>query len=201
MFKEKKIERPVLYGLVLLLTLVLVTIQWRIYRAQTSWTIVEEPRIIGQTLDPLTQYTFETHLGTSMTLDEIVQEGDEGLLIFLHSECPYCQLDAPLWRLLTQRTRVFGVTEETDLEAIEQFLLDYNLDFPVIIDDENMLSEYLNVTGTPVKLAISSDLRVLQIWDGWTTRSSGQSEMGSLLTMYGIEPDELPEVNGTENQS
>ncbi len=195
MLEGKTIERPFLYGLVLVLTVILVTMQWRIYTARSSWTMNEGPEIIGKTLRPLMQHSFKIHTGATIALDSIIPEDNPGLLIFLHTECEYCQLDAPLWRLLMQRTKITGVTDETDLEAIAQFLLDHNLNFPIIIDVEGVLSEHLNVRDTPVKLAISSDLRVLQVWDGWTTRSSGPSEIGSLLTMYGIEPDELPTVN------
>jgi len=115
------------------------------------------------------------------------------MLVFLDPECEYCYLDVPLWRLLTQKTMVIGITEETDQEKVKSFALENRIEFPIIIDINSELISSLDLIETPTKLAISSDLRVLQVWYGWTTQRSAQSEIGSLLFMYGIEPDELPE--------
>ncbi len=57
---------------------------------------------------------------------------------------------------------------------------------------DGILARELGIIGTPAKFAISPDLRVVQVWLGMTTRQSHPAELGSLLSMYGIEPTSLP---------
>lgn len=102
-----------------------------------------------------------------------------------------------MWHLLTQETKTLGVVEATDIEGAIAFAESHNLQFPILVDTEG-LTTGLGVFLTPAKVAISPDLRVLQLWEGYTTRQSGQAEIGSLFTMYGIKPTSLPPDNGIE---
>ena len=186
-------ERTVLYLLVLALALLLGFIQWNLYQTRTPQPVELEPLIIGMSLKEFSSIPFATVTGETIILDDYFDQS--GLLIFLHSECPYCQRDIPLWNLLAQETKMLGVANVEDVAGSATFSQKYNLSFPILVDADGLLFSSLDIFFTPTKIAISSDLRVLQIWEGHTTRQSGQAEIGSLLTMYGIEPTLLPQVD------
>ncbi len=110
--------------------------------------------------------------------------------VFLH--CPFCILDVPLWHKLDQKTTVVRVTRETDKERLAGFAREHDLGFPTLLDPDGILARERGIIGTPTKFAISPDLRVVQVWLGMTIRQSHPAELGSLLSMYGIEPTSLP---------
>ncbi len=119
---------------------------------------------------------------------------------FLHTECPFCVLDAPLWRELSHKTTVVGVSREPDRAKLTDFALENDLDFPILMDPDGVLAKRLGVLGTPMKYAILPDLRVVQTWFGMTSRQSPPSELGGLLSLYEIEPTSLPADTGREGR-
>lgn len=178
-----------LYGLILVLSLTLAGIQWRLYSAR--FVPIEVPLVIGRPIGELGQVPFESHLGHPLTLESISQDGM--VLRFLHTECGYCQLDVPLWHILGEETVVMGVTEETEVETVRTYAEMNAIDFPIILDAGGALSDHFGVIGTPTKYALSNELEILQQWVGLTTQESPQSEIGGLYTMFGIHPSYLPE--------
>jgi len=185
----RRYEKSILYGFVLILTLILGGIQWRLYNAR--FTPIEEPLVIGKSMGNLSQVSFPSHLGHRLTLANMSNEGL--VVIFLHTKCDFCRLDAPLWKILDQETVVVGVTEEVDIDMIKTYAETNDFDFPIIVDSEGALFDFFDVSGTPTKFALSEDLVVLQRWLGLTTLESPQSEIGSLYSMFGIHPSYLPD--------
>ncbi len=189
-----KNEKQILYGLVLVLTLVLGAVQWKIYSSRPVF--FREPLVIGTTIADLGNRVFQTHLGESTTLTSLARENL--ILVFLHTECTYCILDIPLWKQLSQKSEVIGITREDDFVRVQEFSRLHGLNFPILLDPEGELFERLGVEDTPTKFALTSELRIIQKWEGRTSRQSLQAELGSLLTMYDIEPDDLPDVGESQ---
>ncbi len=99
-------ERPLLYLLILALTLLLGIMQWHLYRARTAPSVELGSLVIGMSLKEFAATPFDTVTGNTIALETFFDQ--PGLLIFLHSECPYCRLDVPLWHLLAQATQTLG---------------------------------------------------------------------------------------------
>jgi peroxiredoxin len=123
------------------------------------------------------------------------------LLIFFHPNCSYSELDLPLWQTIYQQASnydvdLIAVTSETDVNLLAAYTQKHEIIFPVLIDREQELFNQLRIMGTPTKVLLSNDWRVLQVWYGWTTQRSHQSDLGGMFAFLGIDPRSLPQSEG-----
>jgi len=180
-------------GILALLLAIQIIQNQTLLRRRFSQEVVVEPVLIGK------QIVFPTLSTTDERQFELSQlERTYHVLIFFHSECQYCALDLPLWKTIYQRGAsqnidVVAITSETDAEIVAQYAREHDIPFPVLMDPERELFDQLRISGIPTKVLLSNDMRVLQIWHGWTTQHSGSSELGGMLAFLGIEPQELPQ--------
>lgn len=177
--------------LMLLLVAQIVQNQLLVHRSQAAATLPASP-IIGK---HITAPALSSIDGQDLDLSQM--SGTYHVLIFFHTKCEYCSLDLPLWKAIGQGAAsrdidVVGVTPETDTEAVAQFVRQNDIRFPVLLDPEGQLQRQLGVDGTPTKALLSSDMRVLQVWHGWTTQESNPGDLGGMLAFLGIEPEVLP---------
>lgn len=193
--KAAKIARSsyVIIGILALLLAVQVIQNQMLLRRRFPQQVVVEPLLIGKQVVSPTLPTIDGHW---LELSRL--EGVYHVLIFFHPECRYCALDLPLWRTIYQRATsrnidVIAITPETDAKIVAQYAREHDIPFPVLMDPERRLFDQLHIRGTPTKVLLSDDMRVLQIWHGWTTQHSGSSELGGMLAFLGIEPQELPQ--------
>lgn len=151
-----------------------------------------EEIIIGQKIQPV---TLETIDGIVYNMGDM--EGNYKLLIFFATNCPYCAKDISLWREMydqgiSRNISVIGITAETDVSSVSEYSHQNNIPFPILLDKQQQLFTQLGVSLTPTKILCSSDWHVLQVWEGWTTQESGQSDLGGIYAFFGILPDKLP---------
>ena len=92
---------------------------------------------------------------------DFYQDIKEGkvLLILLATGCPSCQKEVQIISenptLLDGKVKIFGVAKE-DRSKIQEFAQKFNLDFPILIDEENGLFEHLQIKCTPTNLLIEN---------------------------------------------
>lgn len=151
-----------------------------------------EKTIIGQKIQAV---TLETVDGTVYSMEDL--KGDYKLLIFFATNCPYCTKDISLWREMyesgvSRNISVIGITAETDVSAVAEYSHQNDIPFPLLLDKQQQLFAQLGVSVTPTKVLCSSDWHVLQVWEGWTTQESGQSDLGGIYAFFGILPEKLP---------
>lgn len=132
--------------------------------------------------------------------------GNYKLMIFFDTQCVYCQKDLPLWNNIIKNAEnrqidVLGVTSEENYNDISEYVLENNLQIPIILDKQKQLFSEMDVVSTPTKILLSDDLRILQVWHGWTTRQSSASSLGMMLALLGVEPISLPELSDFTNNA
>ncbi|HEU4322306.1 MAG TPA: TlpA disulfide reductase family protein [Roseiflexaceae bacterium] len=120
------------------------------------------------------------------------------LIIYFHTDCPYCHHDIPLWQMIQAQSKkydlyVVAVTQEDDRSKIAQFAREARLSFPILLDPEQKLIGQLQAAGTPTKVLTGPGGQVTQVWRGLTTRESGEAAIGGLMLAFGIAPDGLPQ--------
>jgi peroxiredoxin len=175
-----------------LLAVLVVQNQKKLQEQTFSSDFPTEEIIIGRKIQPV---TLETIDGTSYNTGDL--GGDYKLLIFFATNCPYCAKDISLWREMYERgisrnISVIGITAETDVSSVSEYIYQNNIPFPLLLDKQKQLFAQLGVSATPTKVLCSSDWYVLQVWEGWTTQKSGQSALGGIYAFFGILPDKLP---------
>ncbi len=183
--------------LMLLLVAQIVQSQLLVHRHQSA-LVSPASLIIGKYVAPPALPTVDGH---EFELSQAA--GNYHVLIFFHTNCEYCLLDLPLWKAIARNAAARGidvvaVTPETDVETVAQFALQHGLGFPVLLDAEGELERQLGIDGTPTKVLLSSDMRVLQVWHGWTTQESDPRDLGGMLAFLGIEPEALPHYPAAE---
>lgn len=159
----------------------------------SSASVAVQELAIGKRLPA---FTLQTLNGSSFRLSEL--QKDHTLLIFLHTECPFCDQDLPLWQILHERgaernIEVLGVTSETDRHKVLDYVEENNISFPVLLDPETEVFAASIVDATPTKVLLSRDREILQVWRGWTTQSSHESSLGALRMVFHVQPEELPQ--------
>lgn len=133
--------------------------------------------------------------------DFSLRKDSSKLIIYLQTSCQYCHQDIPLWKKIYAQASdrnidVFAVTQENDSALLRKYALDNDLPFPIIMDPDRKLISQLKVPATPTKVLISSDQRVLKVWQGLTTQQSGESDIGSLASTFDIWSESLPKMSG-----
>lgn len=151
-----------------------------------------EEIIIGRQIQPVALKTLD---GLDYGFSD--QNNDYTLLVFFATNCPYCTKDIPLWQkmyegAIIRNIAILGITSESDAQVISEYVQKHNIPFPILLDQKRELFTQLRIFGTPTKVLLSSDMKIIQVWQGWTTQQSGQSELGGVYAFLGIVPDELP---------
>ncbi len=155
---------------------------------------------VGAQIPSITLQTLE---GSTYDLNS---SNDEKLLIFFHTDCPFCAADRQLWQTLYERSldegiEVVAVTSETDSKVVAEYAQENNIPFPVMLDSGGKLFSAASIQVTPTKVLISNEGVILQTWRGWTTQQSAEAELGSMFTLFDIHPSQLPSSVGADARS
>ncbi len=189
-------DSRLIYYLTIGVLAVLLTIQViqnrTILQRDFSPDITVSPFQVGNQIKSVTLKAID---GQELTLNQL--NGNYKLLIFFHTQCEFCERDLSLWQKMHEQAAernidIVAITMETNIKAVEEYAQSNNLLFPVLIDSNQELFSQLLVSGTPTKVLLSNDLRVVQIWRGWTTQYSHESDLGSMFAILGIEPQDIP---------
>lgn len=175
-----------------LLAIMVVQNQNKLKEQNFSINSPAEEIIVGREIKPVTLKTLD---GLDFNFSEL--PNSYTLLIFFSTNCTYCAKDVPLWQKMYERAIIrdialFGITSESDARVVSEYAQKHNIPFPILLDQKRELFTQLRIFGTPTKVLLSSDLKIIQVWQGWTTQQSGQSDLGGIYAFLGIAPDELP---------
>ena len=178
--------------LLIVLLAVMVSQNQTILRRDFSINPPLEEIVIGREIQPVTLRTLD---GLDFNFSDL--HSDYTLLIFFATDCPYCAKDAPLWQKMYEQAIIrnitmLGITAESDTQSILEYTQKYDIQFPILLDQNRELFAQLRIFGTPTKVLLSSDMSIIQVWQGWTTQQSGQSDLGGIYAFFGIAPDDLP---------
>ena len=88
------------------------------------------------------------------------------VIVFLYATCPLCQRAAPvlekLWKeKQSQGVQVLGVfTDGAQIADLEKYKKDYDVSFPLLVDDGGKLAAALSATVTPEAFVLDRDAKV-----------------------------------------
>lgn len=195
-YLDRIAESPRILQLTILLLISLLAVMVRqnrkILRRDFSSNPPFREIMVGHALAPVTLKTLE---GSDFNLSDLPTH--QAVLIFFDVNCSYCTKDIPLWLEMYEQSKtrdvtILGITTGANREDVSEYVRKNNLQFPVLLDQRQELFTQLKISATPTKILCSSDWRILQVWEGWTTQRSHQSDLGGMYTFLGIEPDQLP---------
>lgn len=106
--------------------------------------------------------------GGVSTLDSF--RGKYVLLNFWASWCGPCRGETPDLQALSERQSakltVLGVNQQEDAAAAKQFMAQFNLSYPIVLDSSGDVSQAYRVSGLPMSFLIDPDGVVKKIYVG-----------------------------------
>jgi thiol-disulfide isomerase/thioredoxin len=115
---------------------------------------------------PAANFTLKSASGENIRLSEY--RGQVILINFWASWCGPCRQEMPHLDAIHQKYQglgfsVFGVNVEQDRELADKVLRDIPVTFPILFDDENLVSELYGVDAMPVTVLVdrSGDIRFM----------------------------------------
>ncbi len=149
--------------------------------------------VIGKAI----QHT-QLHDPAGQTVDLLKPGARYHLLIFFATTCEYCKQDLGLWNTIAAHNpdvAIYGVSTETDAAALAQYQAQHNIAFPLLMDQQGELARELDLKVTPTKILLSAELKPLYVWYGYTTKRSGNQDLGALYGFLNIDPALVPGVD------
>jgi peroxiredoxin len=129
--------------------------------------------------------------GTTHTLAEILARGP-AVFAFFKVSCPVCQLTFPYLERLKDNGSVqfYGVSQD-DPESTREFLEDFRITFPMLLDtweDRFPASNAFGITQVPSLFQVETDGRISSAWDGFSKIDLEQ--LGTRLDRQTFDPGE-----------
>lgn len=97
--------------------------------------------------------------GTTMRLRQF--QGQAVLVNFWGTWCPPCVQEMPLLEAVYTREQpeliILGVNEQDSLADARQFIADFNISFPILIDEGSLVAEQYLVRGFPTTYFIDAE--------------------------------------------
>jgi thiol-disulfide isomerase/thioredoxin len=109
---------------------------------------------------PAPDFTLKSLGGKNLKLSEMA--GSVVLVNFWASWCGPCREEMPLLNSLHNKYEplgfiVLGVNVEEDVKGAEGFLKNFPVDFPVLLDSDNRVSEQYKVIAMPTTVVVDRD--------------------------------------------
>jgi len=109
---------------------------------------------------PAPNFTLKSTTGKNMKLSEMT--GNVVLINFWASWCGPCREEMPLLNALHKKYQslgftVLGVNVEEQTDKARGFLNDFPVDFPVLLDNKNQVSQLYNVVAMPTTVVVDRD--------------------------------------------
>ncbi len=125
---------------------------------------------------PAPNFTLKSLSGKNMKLSEMT--GNVVLINFWASWCGPCREEMPLLNALHKKYEplgftVLGVNVEEQTDKARGFLRDFPVDFPVLLDNKNQVSQMYNVIAMPTTVVVDRDGNMRYIHKGY---KSGDEE-------------------------
>lgn len=133
---------------------------------------------------PAPDFTLTLLDGATLTLSEL--RGQPVLVNFWATWCPPCEEEAPVlqstWEAYQDRGVVFvGVVYQDDRAAVERFIEEYGLTYPIGPDVGEQIATAYGITGIPETFIIDPDGKVAFVHIGPATADELTAELDSLL--------------------
>ncbi|HQE92418.1 MAG TPA: TlpA disulfide reductase family protein [Anaerolineae bacterium] len=148
---------------------------------------------VGQAVDP-----FELEDVTTNKLVNLADYQGRGvLLVFFSVNCKYCHQDVVLWQRIADQSDsthppVLAIAVGDDALSVAQHARQHELLFPVLLDLDKKVFNGMNLPGTPTKVLLDKDLRVVRVWLGLTSQNSAPADLQMLKQIWDIEAKDLP---------
>jgi peroxiredoxin len=119
---------------------------------------------------PAPDFTLKSNSGKNIKLSEL--RGQVVMINFWASWCGPCRQEMPLLNQLYQRYEpmgftLLGVNVEEDSAAADKVLKEIPVDFPVLYDNRNQVSETYQVRAMPSTILIDRDGKVRYLHKGY----------------------------------
>jgi peroxiredoxin len=114
------------------------------------------PPEIGQLASDFELNTLD---GTTMRLSQF--QGQAVIVNFWGTWCPPCVQEMPLLEAVYSREQpeliILGVNEQDSLADARQFVADFNIRFPILVDKDGLVAEQYIVRGFPTTFFIDAE--------------------------------------------
>lgn len=115
-------------------------------------------------------FTLKSHSGANIKLSE--HRGEVVMINFWASWCGPCRQEMPLLDQLYGKYNpmgftLFGVNVEEDSQAAKSMLSDLGVDFPILFDTENQVSEDYDVDAMPTTVIVDRNGKVHFVHRGY----------------------------------
>lgn len=119
---------------------------------------------------PAANFTLKSADGENIRLSE--HRGEVVLLNFWASWCGPCRQEMPHLEAMHRKYTelgftVFGVNVEQDREMADRILIDIPVTFPILFDDDNVVSELYGVDAMPTTLLIDRNGEIRYLHRGY----------------------------------
>jgi len=115
-------------------------------------------------------FTLKSLAGKNLKLSEMT--GNVVLINFWASWCGPCREEMPLLNSLHKKYEplgfsVLGINVEEDVDAAEGFMKDFPVDFPVLLDNTNQVSQRYQVIAMPTTVVVDRDGNIRYLHQGY----------------------------------
>ncbi len=89
------------------------------------------------------------------------------LINFWATWCPPCREEMPLFKRVYERYKnkgfeILAVSTDTSIDPVKKFVKEYKLDFPVLLDTDNISSLY-GIQGLPTSFLIDREGKIVKV--------------------------------------
>jgi len=128
------------------------------------------PAAAAEEVKPAPDFTLKSLGGKNLKLSEMA--GSVVLVNFWASWCGPCREEMPLLNSLHNKYEplgftVLGVNVEEDVKGAEGFLKNFPVDFPVLLDSDNRVSEQYKVIAMPTTVVVDRDGNMRYLHQGY----------------------------------
>ncbi len=149
-------------------------------------TLTEAP-IVGH-LAP--GFTAQTALGQTINLHELQTEGGTAgqpiVLNFWASWCAPCRVEMPHFQSASRnyngRVTILGINQGESAKVVNDFGNEFNITYPLLVDDENEVNHLYNVNSLPTTIFVDADGVVQEVLVGTISQAVLENRIESLLT-------------------
>ena len=129
-----------------------------------------QPAVAASVSGPAPNFTLKSLSGKNLKLSEMT--GNVVLINFWASWCGPCRQEMPLLNDLHNKYEalgftVLGVNVEEQSENARGFINDFPVDFPILLDNRNQVSQMYNVIAMPTTVVVDRDGNMRYLHKGY----------------------------------
>ena len=114
---------------------------------------------------PAPDFKLKTLDGKEVSLSDY--RGKVVLINFWATWCPPCREEMPLFKRVYERYKnkgfeILAVSTDTSVDPVKKFVKEYKLDFPVLLDTDNISSLY-GIQGLPTSFLIDREGKIVKV--------------------------------------